>query len=36
VLLLDVWRPYMPLDMRLLSRLVIGIVRVGSRARGFA
>jgi hypothetical protein len=34
VLLLDVWRNGMPLDMRLLSRLLIFIVRVMARLRG--
>jgi hypothetical protein len=34
VLLLDVWRRGMPLDMRLLSRLFIFIVGVMARIRG--
>jgi aspartate beta-hydroxylase len=34
VLLLDVWRRGMPLDMRLLSRLLIFVVRVMARLRG--
>ncbi len=34
VLLLDVWRRGMPLDMRLLSHLLIFIVRVMARLRG--
>ena len=34
VLLLDVWRRGMPLDMRLLSRLLIFIVHVMARLRG--
>jgi hypothetical protein len=34
VLLLDVWRRGMPLDMRLLSRLLIFTVRVMARMRG--
>ena len=34
VLLLDVWRLDMPLDMRLLSHLLIFIVRVIARVRG--
>jgi aspartate beta-hydroxylase len=34
VLLLDVWRCGMPLDMRLLSHLLIFIVRVMARLRG--
>jgi aspartate beta-hydroxylase len=33
VLLLDVWRRDMPTDMRLLSRLLIFIVRVMVRTR---
>jgi len=36
VLLLDVWRPRMPLDMNLLSRLLILLVRTSIRLRGFA
>ena len=35
VLLLDVWRPGMPPDLALLSHLVVGLVRVGTRLRGF-
>ncbi|HET9149112.1 MAG TPA: aspartyl/asparaginyl beta-hydroxylase domain-containing protein [Alphaproteobacteria bacterium] len=35
-LLLDVKRHGMPLDMELFSKALIGIVRVGMRARGFA
>lgn len=34
VLLLDVWRRRMPLDMRLLSRAVIALVSAGVRLRG--
>ena len=33
-LLLDVWRPEMPYDMELLSRLVVGAVRLGMRWNG--
>jgi aspartate beta-hydroxylase len=33
-LLLDVWRPHMPLDMEILSRLIVGAVRLGMRYRG--
>ncbi|HXP72682.1 MAG TPA: aspartyl/asparaginyl beta-hydroxylase domain-containing protein [Stellaceae bacterium] len=36
VLLLDVWRPGMPVDMELFSRALISIVRAGMRIRGFA
>jgi aspartate beta-hydroxylase len=36
VLLLDVWRPGMPIDMRLLSKTLIGVVQLGMRVRGFA
>jgi aspartate beta-hydroxylase len=36
VLLLDVWRPGMPIDMELFSRALISIVRAGMRIRGFA
>ena len=36
VLLLDVWRPGMPADMQLFSRVLISIVRAGMRIRGFA
>jgi aspartate beta-hydroxylase len=36
VLLLDVWRPDMPADLRLLSRAVIGAMRLGIRRRGLA
>ena len=36
VLLLDVWRPGMPADMELFSRMLISIVRAGMRIRGFA
>ena len=36
VMLLDVWRPGMPMDMQLFSRALISIVRAGMRARGFA
>ena len=36
VLLLDVWRPGMPVDMELFSRALISIVRTGMRIRGFA
>jgi len=34
VLSLDVWRPHMPADMRLLSSLLIQLVRLGIRLRG--
>ena len=34
MLLLDVWRRGMPLDMRLLSQLLVCIVRVMARLRG--
>jgi aspartate beta-hydroxylase len=34
VLLLDVWRPGMPIDMKLFSRTLIAIVRAGIRWRG--
>jgi aspartate beta-hydroxylase len=34
VLLLDVWRPGMPVDMKLFSRALIAIVRAGIRWRG--
>ena len=34
MLLLDVWRRGMPLDMRLLSHLLIFFVRVMARFRG--
>jgi aspartate beta-hydroxylase len=33
-LLLDVWRPEMPYDMKLLSRIVVGVVRLGMRLNG--
>ncbi|MDX8451472.1 aspartyl/asparaginyl beta-hydroxylase domain-containing protein [Mesorhizobium sp. VK9D] len=33
-LLLDVWRPQMPLDMEILSRVIIRGVQVGMRYRG--
>jgi aspartate beta-hydroxylase len=33
-LLLDVWRPEMPYDMELLSRLVVGVVKLGMRWNG--
>ncbi len=33
-LLLDVWRPHMPLDMEILSRLIVRGVQVGMRHRG--
>jgi aspartate beta-hydroxylase len=36
VLLLDVWRRGMPLDMELFSRLLMAIVRIGIRFRGLA
>jgi aspartate beta-hydroxylase len=36
VLLLDVWRPAMSVDMRLFSRALISIVRASMRIRGFA
>jgi aspartate beta-hydroxylase len=34
VLLLDVWRRGMPIDMQILSRLVIAVIRLGIRLRG--
>ena len=34
-LLLDVWRPNMPVDMEILSRLIVSAVQVGMRYRGF-
>ncbi|TGV31251.1 aspartyl/asparaginyl beta-hydroxylase domain-containing protein, partial [bacterium M00.F.Ca.ET.168.01.1.1] len=33
-LLLDVWRPEMPLDMEILSSLIVRGVQVGMRYRG--
>ena len=36
VLLLDVWRPGMPADLRLLSHAVVAAVRLGIRRRGLA
>ncbi|WP_137933855.1 aspartyl/asparaginyl beta-hydroxylase domain-containing protein [Mesorhizobium comanense] len=33
-LLLDVWRPHMPLDMEILSRLIVRGVQAGMRHRG--
>lgn len=36
VLLLDVWRPGMPFDMRILSRALIRLVRAAIAVRGFA
>lgn len=33
-LLLDVWRPHMPVDMEILSRLIVGAVKLGMRYRG--
>jgi aspartate beta-hydroxylase len=36
VMLLDVWRPGMPVDMQIFSRALISIVRAGIRIRGFA
>jgi len=33
-LLLDVWRPRMPLDMEILSRLIVRGVQAGMRYRG--
>ncbi|AZO01947.1 MULTISPECIES: aspartyl/asparaginyl beta-hydroxylase domain-containing protein [unclassified Mesorhizobium] len=33
-LLLDVWRPQMPLDMEILSRVIVRGVQVGMRCRG--
>ncbi|MEO8667041.1 MAG: aspartyl/asparaginyl beta-hydroxylase domain-containing protein, partial [Bauldia sp.] len=33
-LLLDVWRPNMPADMEVLSRLIVGAVQIGMRYRG--
>jgi aspartate beta-hydroxylase len=36
VVLLDVWRPGMPMDMVLLSRALIGLAQAGIRLRGAA
>jgi aspartate beta-hydroxylase len=33
-LLLDVWRPNMPVDMEILSRIIVSAVQVGMRYRG--
>ncbi len=33
-LLLDVWRPRMPVDMEMLSRLIVRVVQIGMRYRG--
>ena len=33
-LLLDVWRPRMPIDMEILSRVIVGAVQLGMRYRG--
>ena len=33
-LLLDVWRPRMPADMEVLSRIIVGAVQIGMRYRG--
>jgi aspartate beta-hydroxylase len=33
-LLLDVWRPKMPLDMEILSRMIVRGVQLGMRYRG--
>ena len=33
-LLLDVWRPHMPVDMEILSRLIVGAVQIGMKYRG--
>jgi aspartate beta-hydroxylase len=33
-LLLDVWRPGMPWDMEILSRLIVRAVQAGMRRRG--
>ncbi len=33
-LLLDVWRRGMPLDMQLLSRLIVAVVQIGMKVRG--
>ncbi|MBN9234431.1 aspartyl beta-hydroxylase [Mesorhizobium hungaricum] len=33
-LLLDVWRPHMPVDMEMLSRAIVGAVQLGMRYRG--
>jgi aspartate beta-hydroxylase len=33
-LLLDVWRRDMPLDIEVLSRLLVGVVRLGMRFNG--
>ncbi|RWE17078.1 MAG: aspartyl/asparaginyl beta-hydroxylase domain-containing protein [Mesorhizobium sp.] len=35
-LLLDVWRPKMPLDMEILSRIIVGVVQMGMRYRGIS
>lgn len=36
VLLLDVWRRDMPLDMKIFSRMLVAIIRIGIRFRGLA
>jgi aspartate beta-hydroxylase len=33
-LLLDVWRPRMPMDMEILSRVIVGAVQIGMKYRG--
>jgi len=33
-LLLDVWRPEMPADLEILSRVIVGVVQLGMRYRG--
>jgi aspartate beta-hydroxylase len=33
-LLLDVWRPHMPADLEVLSRIIVGAVQIGMRYRG--
>ncbi|WP_315919697.1 aspartyl/asparaginyl beta-hydroxylase domain-containing protein [Mesorhizobium sp. SP-1A] len=33
-LLLDVWRPHMPVDLEILSRLIVDAVQIGMRYRG--
>jgi aspartate beta-hydroxylase len=36
VLLLDVWRPGMPVDMQLLSKALIAVGQIGIRLRGLS
>jgi hypothetical protein len=35
-LFLDIWRPYMPLDMRIMSKAILGITQLGIMWRGLA